>query len=70
MSSNLLIWSILSNLATAKEQAKQLLTLDNIDSVTRESVVREVLTISNALNRFREVQRWNSFVEEDKKNED
>jgi len=70
MSSNLLIWSILSNLTTAKEQAKQLLTLDNIDSVTRESVVREVLTISNALNRFREVQSWNSFVEEDKKNED
>jgi len=60
MSSSNLLWSILSSLSTAQHQLEQLSKLEDLDSVTRESVTMEIIFLRNVCHRVRDIERWSS----------
>jgi hypothetical protein len=60
MTSTTLLWSILSSLSTAQKQMEELLQLEDLDNVTRESLTMEVIFLKNVCRRVKDIEGWSS----------
>ena len=63
MTVGLILWSAKTSIVTARQVIKQLMKMEQADSVTVESLETEVLALSNVLDRLEKLECWLKLVD-------
>ena len=61
MTSAMLLWSAISSIGTTLKHMEELSRLEELDPITRESVLREIVSVRNCCTRLKEIESWSQY---------